>query len=62
MTPRSAVTPRAPGRTSHGSALRLPGAETLLAPGAAPDSDMPPEAREAPLGGTPASLMREATQ
>ena len=40
--------PEAPGRTPHRSALRLPGAETLLVPGASPRTPMPHKASEAP--------------
>jgi hypothetical protein len=47
-------TPQPPGRTPHRSALRLPGGETLLAPGASPRTPMPSEAREAPQGRPPA--------
>ena len=50
----SAVTPQAPGPTPHRCALRLPGAETLLVPGASPRTPVPPEAREAPQGRPPA--------
>jgi hypothetical protein len=44
--------PQTPGRTPHRSAMRLPGAETLLARGAAPGPPpKPPEASEAPARG-----------
>jgi len=38
------VTPQPPGRTPHRSALRLPGGETPLVPGASPRTPVPPEA------------------
>jgi hypothetical protein len=42
------VAPQPPGRTPHRFALRLPGVETLLVPGASPRTPVPPEASEAP--------------
>src|SRR5262249_57776729 len=46
--PGWAYAPQAPGRTPHRPALRLPGGETLLVPGASPRTPVPPEASEAP--------------
>src|SRR5262249_18417486 len=40
--PAATGPPPPPGRTPHRSALRLPGAETLLVPGASPRAPMPP--------------------
>jgi hypothetical protein len=53
------VTPQAPGRTPHRSALRLPGAETLLVRGTIPGPPrLPPEAREAPRADRPREAMK----
>jgi hypothetical protein len=48
VSTKGSVTPQPLGRTPHRSALRLPGGETLLVPGASPRTPVPPEASEAP--------------
>jgi carbon-monoxide dehydrogenase large subunit/6-hydroxypseudooxynicotine dehydrogenase subunit gamma len=48
LSATGSVTPQPPGRTPQRSAPRLPGGETLLAPGASPRTPVPPEASEAP--------------
>src|SRR5438445_10143649 len=54
------VTPQPPGRTPHRSALRLPGGETLLVPGASPRTPVPPAPRFRAPPARPSALLSGA--